>query len=110
MVRSRRCPLYVAGVGALLLLGAVPAAAASHTYTVTIDRLKFGPLPANLQKGDTIVWVNRDMLRHTATAANHSFDVDLPPGKKAATVLKTSGAIPFICRYHPGMRGVLHVK
>jgi plastocyanin len=108
-MRARRFPLTVACVGALLL-GAMPATAAPHSYTVVIDKLKFGPLPADLHKGDTIVWVNRDMLRHTATAANHSFDVDLPPGAKARTVLKSSGAIPFVCRYHPGMRGVLHVK
>jgi plastocyanin len=108
-VRPRRLPLYVAGVGALLL-AVGPAAAASHTYTVVIDKLKFGPLPADLHKGDTIVWVNRDFLRHSATAANHSFDADLPAGAKVATVLKTSGEIAFVCRYHPGMRGVLHVK
>jgi plastocyanin len=75
-----------------------------------IDKLKFGPLPAELHKGDAIVWVNKDMLRHTATAANHSFDVDLPPGAKGKIVLKASGTIPFVCRYHPGMRGVLKVK
>ena len=42
--------------------------------------------------------------------ANHSFDADLPPGAKATTVLKSAGAIAFACRYHPGMRGVLHVQ
>jgi len=108
-MRSRRCPLYAAGVGALLLAFS-PAAAAPHTYTVVIDKLKFGPLPSTLHKGDTIVWVNRDLLRHTATAANHSFDIDLLPGKKGATTLKASGTIPFTCRYHPGMHGVLVVK
>lgn len=96
-------------VGALLL-AAPPAAAASRTYVVTIDRLKFGPVPGNLRVGDAIMWVNRDILRHTATAKDHSFDADLPPGAKVRMVLKTSGSIPFICRYHPGMRGVLQVK
>jgi plastocyanin len=71
--------------------------------------MKFGPVPNQLHKGDSIVWVNRDFLRHTATAANHSFDVDLPAGAKATTILKSGGAIAFACRYHPGMRGVLQV-
>jgi plastocyanin len=108
-MRPRRCPLYAAGAGALLL-ALSPAAAAPRSYTVVIDKLKFGPLPAELHKGDTIMWVNRDFLRHTATAANHSFDVDLPAGAKGATLLKTSGTIPFVCRFHPGMRGVLVVR
>ncbi len=108
-MRTRRCPLYAAGVGALLLAMS-PAAAAPHTYTVVIDKLKFGPLPAGLHKGDTIIWANRDILRHTATAADHSFDVDLQPGKAGKTVINKTGSIPFSCRFHPGMRGVLQVR
>jgi plastocyanin len=101
-------PLYVLTVGAMLL--APPAAAAPRVWTVVIDKMKFGPLPNQLHKGDSIVWVNRDFLRHTATAADHSFDVGLPAGAKATTVLKSAGAIAFVCRYHPGMRGVLQVR
>ena len=108
-MRTRRSPLYAAGVGALLL-AISPAAAAPHTYTVVIDKLKFGPLPAGLHKGDTIIWANRDILRHTATAADHSFDIDLQPGKAGKTVIAKSGTIPFSCRFHPGMRGVLQVR
>jgi plastocyanin len=108
-MRLRRLPLCVASVGALLLV-APPAAAAPRQHVVVVDKMKFGPLPADLHAGDTIVWLNRDMFRHTATAANHSFDVDLPPGAKVRMVLKSKGSIAFICRYHPGMRGVLHVK
>ena len=100
----------IAASGAALLLLPPPAAAAARTYMVVMDKMKFGPLPAGLRKGDAIVWGNRDFLRHTATAADHSFDVDVPPGAKAKTVIKKSGAIPFSCRFHPGMRGVLQVK
>jgi plastocyanin len=85
-------------------------AAAAHTYVVVLDKMKFGALPSGLRKGDMIIWVNRDFLRHTATAADHSFDVDLPAGAKAKTVLKRSGTIAFVCRFHPGMRGVFQVK
>lgn len=105
----RRLPLGALAVGALLLATS-PAAAASHSYTVVIDKMKFGPLPAGLHVGDTITWVNRDFLRHTATAADRSFDADLPAGAKATIKLKKAGAISFSCRYHPGMRGVLQVK
>ena len=108
-MRLRRRPLHAVALGALLLVVS-PAAAAPHSYTVVIDKMKFGPVPTGLHPGDSITWVNRDFLKHSATAADHSFDVDLPAGAKATTTLKKSGAIPFSCRYHPGMRGVLHVK
>ena len=108
-MRLRRCALIAAGAGALLLV-ASPATSAPRTYTVIIDKMKFGPLPASLRKGDAIIWVNRDFLRHTATAADRSFDADLPRGAKVNTVIKQSGTIRFVCRYHPGMRGTLQVK
>jgi plastocyanin len=112
IMRSWRRPIFAASAGALALaaIAGSPAAAAPHTYTVVIDKMKFGPVPANLHKGDTIIWANRDFIQHSATAADHSFDVNLPAGKAGKTVLTKSGSIPFVCRYHPGMRGVLLVK
>jgi plastocyanin len=108
-MRRRRCISCALSVGAAMLFVS-PASAAPHAYMVVIDKMKFGPVPSGLRKGDTIIWVNRDFLRHTATAVDHSFDVDLQAGAKGKTVLKKSGSIPFVCRYHPGMRGVLQVK
>ena len=100
--------------GLLVLAGAAlvaaPAAAAPATHVVVIDKMKFGPLPAKVRPGDRIVWVNRDMFRHTATASDGSFNVDLAAGAKGTTVIRKAGAIPFLCKYHPGMRGVLKVQ
>ena len=101
--------IAIGSVAALLLL-TPQAEAAPQKYVVVIDKMKFGPVPQHIKAGDTIVWVNKDMFRHTATATDHSFDVDLMPGKAGKTVLTKSGSIPFICRYHPNMRGVLSVK
>ena len=105
----RRFARFAASVGAAMLC-ASPVFAAPRSYTVVIDKMKFGPVPAALHKGDVIIWVNRDFLRHSATAKDHSFDVDLPAGARAKTVVGKTGAIPFVCRYHPGMRGTLQVK
>ena len=54
--------------------------------------------------------MNKDMFRHTATAKDGSFNIDLPAGAKGKTLIRKAGAIPFICKYHPGMRGVLKVS
>jgi plastocyanin len=109
-VRLRRTPLYVASAGVLLLAG-WPAAAAPHTFTFVMDKLKFGAVPTRLHKGDTLIFVNKDMFKHSATATDgHSFDVDLPPGAAKKMVLTKTGTIPFYCRYHPNMRAVLVIK
>jgi len=109
MMSPGRRLIFAACAGAVLP-SASSAVAAAHTYTVVMDKMKFGPAPAQLHKGDAIIWVNRDFLRHTATAADRSFNVDLPAGAKAKAVLTRTGTIPFVCRYHPGMRGTLVVK
>ena len=107
-MRAQRPLALIASTAASLLLS-TPAAAAQQTHVVVMDKMKFGAIPANIRKGDTILWINRDMFRHTATATNKSFDVDLPPKTQKRMTIRTSGATPFICKYHPGMRGVLKV-
>lgn len=94
---------------AALLFIAPPASAAPHTHVVIIDKMKFGAVPATVRRGDRITWVNRDIFRHTATARNGSFAVDLPPKKKATMVVRSAGSFAFFCKYHPGMTGVLKV-
>ena len=85
------------------------AAVAPRVHTVIIDKLKFGPLPQGVRSGDTIVWVNKDSFKHTATARDKSFNVELPPGKSGRTLIKHPGTIAFYCVYHPGMTGSLAV-
>ena len=109
---ARLAALLFATPGALLLpLAPSPADAAPgpKVYTVTIDKMKFGALPSGLRVGDRIIWVNKDMFRHSATARDKSFDVDLEPGKSARMVVRKPGAIAFFCRFHPGMTGALQV-
>ena len=79
--------------------------AAPRTHTVIIDKMKFSPVPKNVRAGDVILWVNRDIFRHTATARDRSFNIDLAPSARGKTVVKRRGAFPFYCTYHPGMTG-----
>lgn len=86
-----------------------PAVAAPRVHTIVMDKMKFGPVPAGIRKGDVILWVNRDMFRHTATARDGSFNIDLPAAKSGRTVVTKAGAIAFYCKFHPGMKGRLVV-
>ena len=105
-----RLPLTALTALAALSLCPPPATAAPRTHVVVIDKMKFGAVPAGLRAGDRVLWVNKDMFKHTATAKDGSFDVDLPPGAKRSAVVKKAGALPVLCRYHPGMRVTLQVK
>lgn len=95
---------------AVLLLSTPPAAAAPRTHVIVIDKMKFGPGPAKVRAGDRILWVNKDLFRHTATAGDKSFDVDLPPNSRKSTLVRRAGTLAVVCRYHPGMRTALKVS
>jgi plastocyanin len=101
----RRLLLALAGAAIV----AVPASAAPKVYTVTIQQMAFGALPAGLRIGDVIEWVNNDIFVHSATARDKSFDLELKPKAHVRMTLKQAGTVAFYCRYHPGMMGRLVV-
>ena len=103
IMTPRRLPLCAAAAGALLLVAA-PGPAAGATHVVVIDKMKYGSVPA-LKVGDTVVFVNKDIFRHTVTATNNSFNLDLAPGARGSLNINSAGRATFACKYHPGMRG-----
>ena len=99
------------GKFAFALAVALPFAAAAATHTVTIEGMKFVPETVTVKKGDRIVWKNRDLVPHTATAASGTFD----SGKIEAQnswkfTIRTSGRFSYACAYHPTMTGLVAVK
>jgi plastocyanin len=109
MVLRKRRAYLIALLAVMILPAASPTHADAKTHRVTISKMAFGPVPAGIHPGDSIEWVNADIFRHTATARDGSFDIDLMPGARAAIVLKHAQNIDFFCRYHPGMTGRLVV-
>ena len=59
--------------------------------------------------GDTIEWDNKDVLQHTATAVDNSWNVLLPPHKKGSMVVTKAGTFDYYCKLHPNMQGKLTV-
>ena len=103
--------LATAAAAAILALAVAGCAkpAQPRTFTVTLAGMAYGPTPPSVRVGDRIRWLNNDILQHSATARDGSFDVDLPPKATATTVIARAGTVDFYCRYHPGMTGRLSV-
>jgi plastocyanin len=93
----------------VLALGSSSPGAEPRVHEIVIDKLAFGPAPEVLHVNDIVEWANADIFQHTATAADGSFDVDLPAGAKGRTILKRAGVVDYFCRFHPGMKGRLKV-
>jgi len=84
---------------------------APQTHRVVIHNFAFQPAELTVNVGDTIVWKNTDIVSHTATAADGSFDSgEIKPGKSWKLVAKKAGTFAYLCTPHPNMHGTLTVK
>ncbi|HEX5280682.1 MAG TPA: cupredoxin domain-containing protein [Micropepsaceae bacterium] len=95
----------------ILLAGAAPPSApqAPRSFTIEIKDFAFGAAPSGIHAGDAVEWVNNDILLHSVTAQDKSFDMDIAPGAQARRVMKKPGIIRYFCKYHPGMTGEITV-
>jgi plastocyanin len=103
--------LLVAALPGLSSCGSQPGAPPHTTHTVSLEGVSFQPADLTVNVGDTVVWVNKDPFPHTATASGAHFDSKEIPAEKSWTYTPTAaGEFPYVCTYHPTMKGMLRVK
>ena len=82
-----------------------------QTHTVEIRGMEFHPAVLTVAVGDTVVWINRDIVPHTATATGtgtKKWDTgQLGQGQTGRYVVSRAGAINYACTFHPTMHGKL---
>ena len=80
-------------------------------HTVTIEGMRFQPDNLTVARGDSVMWVNKDLVAHTATSEAGRFDSRIiQPAKSWKFTVKNAGDFAYICTYHPTMKATLHVK
>jgi plastocyanin len=77
---------------------------------VTMEQIAYMPAQISAYVGDTVEWDNKDIVAHTATARDNSWDVMIAPNSKNSIVLKSAGTVAYYCRFHPNMVGQITVK
>jgi plastocyanin len=94
---------------AVLVLAVANGTAGAEVIHVEMKQIAYAPAQVTAHVGDTIEWVNNDIVAHTATARNGAWDVMINPQAKASVVLKSSGTIDYYCRL-PNMVGSVTVS
>ena len=96
--------------GAVLDAQAAPRKSKPAVHTVTIDAARYTPAEIDVKAGDTVVWVNKDILAHTATSTAGGFDSGvIQPGKTWKYKVTKKGDFAYTCSFHP-MNGRMRVK
>ena len=96
----------------LCLLAAACGGAAESSppssHLVEIRGFVFTPARLDVVEGDTVIWRNADILPHTATSGS-AWDSGSIPGGGEWRWVAVKGEFPYLCAFHPTMRGELAV-
>jgi plastocyanin len=82
-----------------------------RAHTVEIRGFAYRPATLEVAAGDTVVWVNGDVVPHTVTRDGGGWDSGSVEGERAWRLIATpQGSQSYYCAFHPTMRGVLVVR
>lgn len=101
------CSSSPSGVGEAKTEMAINDSAAHVLDTVTIQMMKFNPEQLNVHIGDTVMWLNKDLVAHTVESyQNNKFysDTIQPQGSWKLVVIDSAA---YYCSIHPAMQGQL---
>ena len=83
----------------------------SVTHTVTIDATSFKPETLTIKAGDTVIWINKDFIPHTASSKDSGFDSGtILAGESWRHTFKSKGKAPYTCLFHPTMKATLRIE
>ncbi|WP_374729117.1 cupredoxin domain-containing protein [Caballeronia ptereochthonis] len=109
-----RDPHVLAGLVCLVCFqGApgLPGEARAATFVVVIEQMRFEPPALTVARGDRVVWINKDLFPHTATADAKAFDSRaIAPDASWSYVAREAGHYAYSCTLHPTMHAVLNVR
>lgn len=103
-------------LGALMLVLGLAGAASAATMQrgrrveIAMRGNAFRPRQVDVAVGDTVVWINRDIVRHNAVAPGPLDSGEIRGGERYAWVPSDTGRMEYRCTIHRNMRGVVRVQ
>jgi plastocyanin len=81
------------------------------THTVTMEGMVFQPNVITIAAGDTVLWINKDLVPHTATSSAAGFDSKIVAANTLwRHAFERTEDFDYICSLHPTMTATLHVR
>ena len=104
--------LRVVGLSVLASIVACGAAAAAIDTTrheVSMRGNSFGPRRLEVTLGDTVTWINKDIVRHDAVKPGLFDSGELLGGESYSWSPSDTGVVQYRCTIHQRMRGEIRV-
>ncbi len=81
-------------------------ASLSQQHVVHIKTFAFSPEQLTVSPGDTILWVNQDIVPHLLNIANNQWQSPvIEEGQSWEMVVNEQGSYAYLCVFHPQMTG-----
>jgi plastocyanin len=93
-----------------MVFSVISTAQDTRVHQVEIYQFKFVPATLHIKPGDTVVWTNRDIVPHTATASNDSWGSgEVLTGQSRSASFNKDTVLSYYCRFHPTMKATLQI-
>ncbi len=93
------------------IISTMPSEQADHV--IEIYKMKFQTKVLNVKISDTVTWINKDIVPHTVTAKDKTWDSgQLKKGERFTLTITGQTSLDYFCYYHKQMKAklVLHTK
>ncbi len=77
--------------------------------TIVIEGMQFHPAELHIKKGDTVVWINKDIVTHDATEFPDKEWTSGPLASGSSWKMKVDKSYDYFCSIHITMKGKLIV-
>ena len=77
-------------------------------HVIVISGSQFSVISDDINTGDIVTWVNEDIIPHTATALDSSWDTGhINSGESKSITINDNTFKNYFCVYHPSMQASL---
>lgn len=95
----------------LLLLGSCSSTPSKPKVdTVFIKDMKFVPDDITVNKGDTVLWINQDMVAHDVTEETTKAWTSLPIPANGSWKMAVTNDADYFCSIHVVMKGKIELQ
>ena len=95
---------------ALAITGNHSLATSPKRHNISIRSFDFEPQHIVVSVGDVITWTNEDLVPHTATASDESWDTgEIPKGNTRSVIVAEGMETSYFCAFHPHMTGTIEL-
>lgn len=80
-------------------------------HIVAMEGMVFQPATLTVAAGDSVVWVNKDLVPHAVVTSGEAFDSKVIEFSKSSShTFAARGDFEYVCPFHPTMKGMVHVQ